>query len=52
VCFSTLGRASDTFTVAERAADRVLALPIYGELTLAQQERVVTGLADFYARRP
>jgi dTDP-4-amino-4,6-dideoxygalactose transaminase len=51
-CFSTLGRSSDTFTVAERAADRVLALPIYGELTLAQQERVVTGLADFYARRP
>jgi dTDP-4-amino-4,6-dideoxygalactose transaminase len=49
-CFSTLGRASDTFTVAERAADRVLALPIYGELTLAQQERVVTSLADFYAR--
>ena len=51
-CFSTLGRASDTFTVAERAAERVLALPIYGELTLAQQERVVATLADFYARRP
>jgi dTDP-4-amino-4,6-dideoxygalactose transaminase len=51
-CFSTLGRASDTFTVAERAAERVLALPIYGELTLAQQERVVTAIADFYARRP
>jgi dTDP-4-amino-4,6-dideoxygalactose transaminase len=51
-CFSTLGRASDTFTVAERAAERVLALPIYGELTLAQQERVVASVADFYARRP
>ena len=51
-CFSTLGRASDSFIVSERAADRVLALPIYGELTLAQQERVVTSLADFYARQP
>jgi dTDP-4-amino-4,6-dideoxygalactose transaminase len=51
-CFATLGRASDTFPVAERAAERVLALPIYGELTLEQQQRVVTCLAEFYERRP
>ncbi len=51
-CFATLGRTSDTFAVAERAAERVLALPIYGELTLAQQQRVVTSLAEFYDRRP
>jgi len=50
-CFATLGRTSDTFTVAERAAERVLALPIYGELTLAQQQRVVTCLAEFHQRR-
>jgi dTDP-4-amino-4,6-dideoxygalactose transaminase len=49
-CFATLGRASDTFTVAERAAERVLALPIFGELTLAQQQRVVACLAEFYER--
>jgi dTDP-4-amino-4,6-dideoxygalactose transaminase len=51
-CFATLGRTSDTFTVAERAAERVLALPIYGELTLTQQQRVVTCLAEFCERRP
>jgi len=49
-CFATLGRTSDTFAVAERAAERVLALPIYSELTLAQQQRVVTCLAEFYHR--
>jgi dTDP-4-amino-4,6-dideoxygalactose transaminase len=50
-CFSTLGRSSDRFPVADRAAERVLALPIYGELTLAQQQKVVSSIAEFYDRR-
>jgi dTDP-4-amino-4,6-dideoxygalactose transaminase len=49
-CFSSLGRASDTFPVADRAADTSLALPIYGELSLAQQEHVVASIAEFYDR--
>ena len=36
------------FPVADRAAERVLALPIYGELTEEQQRHVVTCLAEFH----
>lgn len=50
-CFATLGRTSDVFPVADGAAEHVLALPIYGELTLAQQQRVVSAIAEFYERR-
>jgi dTDP-4-amino-4,6-dideoxygalactose transaminase len=49
-CFQSLGRASDVFPVAERAARTVLALPIFGELTMDQQRHVVTSLAEFYDR--
>ncbi|MEZ5319955.1 MAG: DegT/DnrJ/EryC1/StrS family aminotransferase [Vicinamibacterales bacterium] len=48
-CFATLGRASDVFPVADRAADTSLALPIYGELTPAQQRYVVESIAAFFA---
>ncbi|MCC7008792.1 MAG: DegT/DnrJ/EryC1/StrS family aminotransferase [Acidobacteria bacterium] len=51
-CFSTLGRASDEFAVADRAAASSLALPIYGELTEAQQRRVVASVRDFFDRAP
>ena len=50
-CFATLGRGSDEFPVADRAAASSLALPIYGELTLPQQRHVVSSIAQFYERR-
>jgi dTDP-4-amino-4,6-dideoxygalactose transaminase len=50
-CFATLGRGSDEFPVADRAAASSLALPIYAELTLTQQRHVVASIAGFYARR-
>jgi dTDP-4-amino-4,6-dideoxygalactose transaminase len=50
-CFAHLSEPSDRFPVADRAAATSLALPIYGELTLAQQERVVASIADFYRTR-
>lgn len=37
--------------VAERAATRVLSLPMYPELTSDQQERVVEAIRDFFAGR-
>ncbi len=49
-CFATLGRSSDRFPVADRAAERALALPIFGELTLPQQRQVVSAIASFYHR--
>jgi len=49
-CFASLNAPLDGFPHADRAADTSLALPIYGELTDAQQREVVDGIADFYAQ--
>jgi dTDP-4-amino-4,6-dideoxygalactose transaminase len=50
-CFARLGRASDAFPAADRAAATSLALPIYSELTMAQQQHVVGAIAEFHGRR-
>ena len=46
-CFAGLTPSDRTFPNAEAAASEVLALPIYPELTRAQQEHVVGAIADF-----
>jgi dTDP-4-amino-4,6-dideoxygalactose transaminase len=46
-CFRNLGYAVGAFPHAERAAIESLAIPIYGELTAAQQETVVSTIAAF-----
>jgi dTDP-4-amino-4,6-dideoxygalactose transaminase len=45
-CFAFLGHAKGDFPAAEAAADHTLALPIYGELTEAEQRYVVDSIAQ------
>jgi dTDP-4-amino-4,6-dideoxygalactose transaminase len=47
-CFKNLAYAPGAFPHAEAAARESLALPIYGELTEAQQAEVVNAIARFY----
>jgi dTDP-4-amino-4,6-dideoxygalactose transaminase len=50
-CFANLGHRRGDFPRAERAAAESLALPIYGELTAAQQEMVVGAIGDYVLHR-
>ena len=50
-CFADLGYRRGDFPHAERAAGESLAIPIYGELTPAQQETVVTAIGQFVHQR-
>ncbi|MGC8916098.1 MAG: DegT/DnrJ/EryC1/StrS family aminotransferase [Thermoanaerobaculum sp.] len=47
-CFASLGYGPGAFPEAERAAQEVLALPIFPELEPGEQERVVATIAEFY----
>ena len=49
-CFADLGHQAGAFPVAEAAARDSLALPIYPELTSAQQAAVVGAIRTFYRR--
>ena len=47
-CFAQLGYAPGDFPHAERAANEVLAIPVYPELTLHQQRYIVEQVSDFF----
>lgn len=47
-CFAHLGYKAGDFPVAERAASECLSLPIYPELTDAQQEYVAQQIREFF----
>ncbi len=47
-CFASLGYQAGSMPAAEAAAGRVLALPVYPELTDAQAGHVVASIGEFY----
>jgi dTDP-4-amino-4,6-dideoxygalactose transaminase len=49
-CYRDLGYHKGSFPVSERAAEDVLSLPIYAELTEDQQAYVVQVIGEFYRR--
>ena len=49
-CFAYLGCKEGQFPEAERAAQEVLSLPVYPELTTAQLDEVIAAVRGFYGR--
>jgi len=49
-CYRDLGHQKGSFPQSEHAAEEVMSLPIYAELTEAQQVYVVEMIAEFYRR--
>lgn len=49
-CYKDLGHTKGSFPVSEQAAEQVLSLPIYAELSEAQLTYVVDSIAGFYQR--
>lgn len=47
-CFASLGYARGSLPATEAAAGAVISIPIYPELTDAQQDRVIAAVTDFY----
>ncbi|MBH0196441.1 MAG: DegT/DnrJ/EryC1/StrS family aminotransferase [Nitrospira sp.] len=48
-CFRYLGHKAGDFMESERAANETIAIPIYPELTMAQQTEVVEAVVEFFA---
>jgi dTDP-4-amino-4,6-dideoxygalactose transaminase len=49
LCFAYLGYLDGDLPESERAAEEVLALPMFPELREDEQQRVVEGIAEFYS---
>ena len=49
-CFAYLGGKAGAFPESERAAQEVLSLPVYPELTQAQLEEVISAVRGFFGR--
>jgi dTDP-4-amino-4,6-dideoxygalactose transaminase len=50
-CYRDLGYQKGAFPQSERAAEEVLSIPIYAELSDEQLQYVVQMIASFYRKR-
>lgn len=50
-CFRHIDYARGSLVESERAAAEVLSLPVFPELTIEEQQRVVRGISSFFANR-
>ncbi|MBI2479863.1 MAG: DegT/DnrJ/EryC1/StrS family aminotransferase, partial [Planctomycetia bacterium] len=50
-CFRHVAYAPDNLIESERAAAEVLSLPVFPELTIEEQQRVVEGIGSFFVAR-
>ncbi|MDR3279687.1 MAG: DegT/DnrJ/EryC1/StrS family aminotransferase [Synergistaceae bacterium] len=50
-CFGYLGYRKGDFPEAEKLTEEALALPMFPELTMPEQERVADAIAEFYSKR-
>ena len=48
-CFAHLGYARGSLPVSEAATQEVISLPVYPEMTAAQQESVIDAVQEFYS---
>ena len=48
-CFAHLGYAKGSLPVSESASEQVISLPVYPELSEAQQQAVIDAVTEFYA---
>jgi dTDP-4-amino-4,6-dideoxygalactose transaminase len=48
-CFAHLGYARGSLPVSEEATQAVISLPVYPEMTLAQQDAVIDAVLEFHA---
>ncbi len=49
-CFSFLGHKEGDFPVSEQLSRETLALPVFPELTMEEQRRIVSAAAEFYGK--
>ena len=49
-CFSYLGYTKGSLPESERAANEVISLPVFPELTRQQLDEVIGAIRDFYKR--